>query len=184
MRAGDEAAARALWARHAPRLTAYAEAILAGHEGGGGADIVQESFLRLLRAPRREAREIADAGAWLLRVTRNLALNRVRSIRRERGKAGRLAADPRGGAPPANEETRLNVALASLPRPMREVVALKHAGGLTFDQMSVSLGVNRSTLAARYRRAIELLRESMAGEGAVGSAAGRVAAEELAHARD
>jgi RNA polymerase sigma factor (sigma-70 family) len=183
MRAGDEAAARTLWLTHAPRLTAYADAVLGPYERAVGADVVQQAFLEILRMPRRHAREIADPGAWLLRVTRNLALNRVRSIRRERRRLGMLAA-PRAEPPSAEGASALADALAALPRPMREVVALKHAGGLTFDQMATALGISRNTLAARYRRALERLRALVAQTDDTRRREKCVEPQELTHARD
>jgi DNA-directed RNA polymerase specialized sigma24 family protein len=38
---------------------------------------------------------------------------------------------------------------------------LKHAGGLTFDQIALALDINRSTAASRYRAAIERLRAAL-----------------------
>jgi RNA polymerase sigma-70 factor (ECF subfamily) len=165
MRKGDEHAARALWSRHAPRLTAYARAILARADPAGVPDIVQSVFLAALRAPRAEARAINDVPAWLLRLTRNLALNRLRALRRERSRLKYVVSQGAAGVPPPGAarpcpppDPDLSAALASLPRPLREVVTLKHAAGLSFDQMSAALSQNRNTIAARYRRAIALLR--------------------------
>jgi RNA polymerase sigma-70 factor (ECF subfamily) len=161
LRAGDEAAARALWSLHAPRLTAYARAILARHDPAGAQDIVQQAFHAALRAPAREARAVDDPGAWLLRITRNLALNRLRSLKRERQRLNNIAPTRPDQSPAPIEHDALSAALDNLPRPLREVVTLKHAADLTFDQMAAVLGANRSTLATRYQRAIDLLRAAL-----------------------
>jgi RNA polymerase sigma-70 factor (ECF subfamily) len=179
MRRGDEGAARTLWSAHAPRLTAYAQAILARSDPASAPDIVQQVFLAALRISRAEARAVRDVPAWLLRLTRNLALNRVRSLRRERARLatsrGALSLHP----DQRNPESRLDLPalIDALPRPLREVVILKHAGGLTFDQMAAALSTNRNTLASRYQKALTLLRER--------AKADRVPSpiEEVAHAR-
>jgi RNA polymerase sigma-70 factor (ECF subfamily) len=180
MRRGDEAAARALWSTHAGRLTAYAQAILARSDPASAPDIVQQVFMAALRVTRAEARAIRDVPAWFLRLTRNLALNRVRSLRRERA---RLAGAPDGARSThslsGTPESRVDLLalIEALPRPLREVVILKHAGGLTFDQMAAALSTNRNTLAARYQKALTLLRENAEPDRAPSPT------EEVAHAR-
>jgi RNA polymerase sigma-70 factor (ECF subfamily) len=161
MRRGDEGAARVLWSRFAPRLTAYARAILARHDPASAPDIVQQVFLAVLRAPRREARAIDDPAAWLLRLTRNLALNRVRSLCRERRRMAQLTPSAHSSIDARTVEADLTALIDTLPRPLREVITLKHTAGLTFDQMAAALAINRNTLAARYHRALTLLRERL-----------------------
>jgi len=164
MRRGDEAAAALLWQRHATRLLAYARAILGRRDPHGAHDIVQQIFLTALRAPRSQATAVLDVPGWLLILTRHAAINHVRSLRREQARLNHV---PRPSPSPATvvshpESTDLTSALDQLPRPMREVVVLKHIAGLTFDQIAESLGANRSTLASRYRAALDLLRTMLA----------------------
>lgn len=48
--------------------------------------------------------------------------------------------------------------LDALDEDSRELLILKHAAGLTFDQIALALNQNRNTVAARYRRAADFLR--------------------------
>ncbi len=200
-RDGHEAAARLLWERHAPRLIAYAGAVVPARVPAE--DVVQSVFCRVVALDRATIRGVEDVPAWLTSLVRREALNALRAERRERAKVGRLgrrASLPNGsmssgrmqsrgavrerrtdgavasGGAPEVSSTSLRDAMDSLPRRLREVVALKHLCGLTFDQIALALTMNRNTAAARHRAAIEFLRAIL---GASGRAAPAVPAEVL-----
>ncbi len=158
---GDETAARRLWEAHGPALLAYARVVLGTGGREEAADVVQEVMCAILRTPRGKLREVRDARAWLLVLTRRGCLNALRAAGRERRRvrAARLGEGGEEGAAP--REVALERALEALPRGLREVVHLKHAGMLTFDQMALSLGKSRGTLASRYAAAMELLRRGL-----------------------
>src|SRR5262249_21205447 len=90
------------------------------------------------------------------------AINHLRARRREA--ARRENADP---APLRRDlhhdpfDAELEAAIDRLPRRHREMIALKHIAGLTFDQIAVATGLNRNTAAARYRAAIEALQHHL-----------------------
>jgi RNA polymerase sigma-70 factor (ECF subfamily) len=50
-----------------------------------------------------------------------------------------------------------------------EVVVLKGWGGLTFDEVARTLGVNAATVASRYRYALRDLQEVLEGTGKAGN---------------
>lgn len=151
---GHEASARLLWARHAPRLRAHAAAIIPG----GADDVVQSVMCRLLELPSRRVLAIEDVGAYLAAAVRREALNHLRSLRR----AGeRAASRPVRGSVGDGSREDVRAALDGLPRRLREVVVLKHAAGLTFDQIAAALATNRNTIASRYRSALQQLREAL-----------------------
>jgi len=155
---GHEASARLLWARHAPRLTAHARAIL--RNAAAADDAVQAVMCRLLELPGGRVRAIQDVAAFLASSVRREALNQIRAARRAQareGKAGRAA--PQGRVAPSGD---LHAALEALPRRLREVVVLKHISELTFDQIALALATNRNTIAGRYRAALEALRAVLA----------------------
>ncbi|MCH8271418.1 MAG: hypothetical protein IH985_09460, partial [Planctomycetes bacterium] len=62
----------------------------------------------------------------------------------------------------------------------REVVLLRHAAGLTFDQIALALDLNRHTAASRYRAAIARLRRELADDN---PAAHVRPPDEVSHAR-
>lgn len=157
MHRGDEEAARALWEAHAGRLTALARAITGSH--ADALDAVQEAFVSVLSLSAARAATIDDDGCYLAVAVRTRALNLLRSdasrATRERESAPlRLVGKP-------SDDPALEEALKSLPLESRDIVALKHLAGLTFDQIAVALGVPRATAASRYYNTIEQLRSAM-----------------------
>jgi RNA polymerase sigma-70 factor, ECF subfamily len=190
-RRGDERAACELWNRLAPRMLGYARTILGRRAGSGrkgqssgeswgrswghswgwdeAEDVVQGVFVSVLSRPVRELRGIEDVPSWMLRLTRNAALNHLRSIRRERARRSASGTSERKAMPfPAHQSSawpgvdeRLMAALDSLPRRHREPLLLKHMAGLSFDQLALALDINRSTAASRYRVALARLRMVM-----------------------
>ena len=128
---------------------------------------MQSVFLAVLQRRRSELRSLSDPAAWLLTLTRNAALSRCRVRRREEARVQGLGSCGRGPAEPVHasvEGEGLDAALAALPRHLREVVVLKHAGGLSFDQIATALGANRNTLASRYRVAMIQLRRALGAD--------------------
>lgn len=150
---GCERSARTLWAAHAPRLLAFARALVGPHDAE---DVVQSVFCGLLDLPRRRISEVRDVPAFLAATTRRAALNTLRSARRRRVRHQSPKTPPSGPRAPAHDG--LQEAIDSLPRRWREVLILKHVAGLTFDQMGVALGLPRDTAASRYRAALAALR--------------------------
>lgn len=172
---GSDAAARLLWQRFAPRLLAHAAAIV-GRDSAE--DVVQAVLCGLLGLPRRRVAAVDDVPAFLAASTRRAALNHLRAYRRESTRRRCLAERPTTPVPhpddpsadPSTDES-LRAGIDALPRRLREVVVLKHIGGLTFDQIAFALALNRNTAAGRYRSAISVLKELLlrpAGPGPMG----------------
>jgi RNA polymerase sigma-70 factor (ECF subfamily) len=154
---GDDAAARELWDRWGARLTAFA-AVLLRHDGGhaAAADVVQGVFCRILTTDRAAIAAIRDVGSWLARAVRNEALNHIRASERRRAHTAAATASRRGAGEAFDD---IREALAALPEALREIVLLRHAAGLTFDQIALALDDNRNTIASRYAKAVKLMRE-------------------------
>lgn len=165
---GHDASARALWSRHAPRLLAVAASVLgsrgrSGTAAGGNEDphdIVQMVFCSLLELPRGSIDGIACVGSYLTRATRNQALNARRAAARRAARTGATADErtPDQGIPGA---TDLHDAIGRLEEADREVLMLKHAAGLTFDQLADALDEQRGTIVARHSAALNRLRAMM-----------------------
>ncbi len=170
---GDEEAARRLHAQLAPVMLAYALALLRDQDRA--ADAVQETLCRLLQLTRDRVRDMQDARAYVLGMLRN----EVRALlRRKRSDDSSRLARPGAPAPAslphhADDTASLAAAIQSLPEALREVLLLKHVAGLTFEQMALTTGENRNTLASRHRQAVQQLRALLAHPNAT---------EELSHA--
>jgi len=158
---GDQAAARTLTARHAPRVFALARRMLG--ETAEAEDVTQETMLRLWKiAPDWEADRAALA-TWLYRVASNLCIDRLRR-RRQPGRApGGDAipevADERPG-PEHRREARdraaaLGEALAALPERQRLAVVLRHLEERSNPEIAAILDASVEaveSLLARARR--------------------------------
>ncbi len=105
--------------------------------------------------------------SWLFRVTMNRLRDEVRRVKRQaiptdpEQMASRAAAgkndgdDEEGDAAPALE--RLREAMADLPPADREIIELRHHGGLSFKQLADLLDEPVGTLLARHHRALKKL---------------------------
>ncbi|MCA9288619.1 MAG: RNA polymerase sigma factor [Phycisphaerales bacterium] len=176
---GSDAAARELWARHAGRLRAFLLALAPGGPVDAD-DVVQQTFCRILETSVARLRDVEDGAAWLFQVARNIAFNERRAGKRERERLGkrsrsRGAGDSApGGAIAGSRDTydatahdaALHAALRSLMPDMRDVVLLKHVGGLTFEQIALATQTNRNTAASRYRAAMGLLERALRKQAA------------------
>ena len=130
-------------------------------------DIVQDAFIRFWNARDR----VADPKAYLFACVRSCAMDYRRAGSR-RGRREESVARAEAGAPLfvasglEHEERRaaIEAAVARLPEPQREVLALKIWAKLTFVQIGQTLGIPADTAASRYRYALTRLREQLAEE--------------------
>lgn len=133
---------------------------LAGSERA--ADLTQDVFVRVLRAAPRY-RPTARFSTWLFAIALNVA--------RDAGRRQRFAPAP---LPDDVEDSRrwrsglagdIQAAVAELPPPLREVVALRHDQGMNFEEMSRLLGTPASTLKSRFAVALNRLRDRLHAMG-------------------
>jgi len=122
-------------------------------------DAVQEAFLDLYRSQSRPD----DPPAWLFKATRDAAMKIRRSeTRRLRRETAVALTSPNWFEPTV--ESRLDAEtvtekLQELPPELREVVAARLWGGLTFEQIAVATQASTATVHRRYNQAIEILRD-------------------------
>jgi RNA polymerase sigma-70 factor (ECF subfamily) len=138
-------------------------------------EVVQEAFTSAWTHTGALGQEHEALMPWLLRITRNRAIDRLR--RRARGRA-RLARAEAAGAlapdsvPPAepNEAAHpgwhvhesVHAALAELPPEQREAVELAYFRGLTHTEIARRLEIPMGTVKTRLRLAIGKLRTALA----------------------
>lgn len=126
-------------------------------------DLLQETFLRVHRARVRYS-ENGHFSTWLFQI----ALNVARDSGRRRPSPEALesepacnAASPAGLLEQREESAALLRAIADLPTEWREVLALRHDAGLSFEEMARRLNVPASTLKSRFAAALRRLRERL-----------------------
>lgn len=170
---GHEPSARELWRRHAGWMLAFARSIVGERRGVSADDVVQAVFCRLLELDRATVRGVRDVRPYLAQLTRREALNQLRTARRAARREALAGGEAVGAA--AVDHAELALALARLPRRLREVVHLHHITGLSTDQTALALGVPRGTVASRSHAAVRALRELLgAGPSSVSSESGEV----------
>jgi RNA polymerase sigma-70 factor (ECF subfamily) len=165
LRAGDEAAFDAIFRGRYALLVAVAERML--RDRAVAEEVVQEVLLNLWR--RREALGPDEAlGPYLVRATRNRALNHLRRLSVERRDAVHAAgpsetqASGVGQAVATELAAAIAAAVAELPPRCREVVTLSRARGLSYAEIAEALDISIKTVEAQMGRALRTLRERLA----------------------
>ncbi len=101
---------------------------------------------------------------WLIRVGKNLALNHLKRKGRERKAYGRILKEPErepesGETDLLRKETaeRVQDALSSLPKKLKEVLVLKEYGDLNYKEIASILRISEGNVKVRVYRARERL---------------------------
>jgi RNA polymerase sigma-70 factor (ECF subfamily) len=125
-------------------------------------DAVQEAFARLWRSAREPT---GDFVAYVFASVRNAALEFARRQRRSVAVPASLfdgtRSDPAGPAIAAEREQLVRAAVDALPIRQRQTVVLRLYAGLTFQQIADSLHEPLPTVASRYRRALQRIKDSL-----------------------
>jgi len=127
-------------------------------------DVVQETFLRLVRRAQWEGKP-ENPAAWLFTAVRNEAIDRIRKAkRRQKHEHQRATERPVWLETPPDTSLRaeeLQKSLDALPLEQREIVIARIWGGLTFDEIAAMTGDSRTTVHRRYGEALETLRQKL-----------------------
>jgi RNA polymerase sigma-70 factor, ECF subfamily len=131
-------------------------------------DLVQETFVRVLRKPRI-LRSDDDLG-YLLRVLRNTFI----SMRRSAARRPQVTAPPetldliedRSSAQPEArlEAEAVYAAISALPDDFRDAVVAIDLIGLSYREAAQSLGVREATITTRLHRGRQRIARALAGD--------------------
>jgi RNA polymerase sigma-70 factor (ECF subfamily) len=139
-------------------------------------DLVQETYLRLLRAHERQAGTIANPEAYLFTVALNLA--REQAARRRRSPlpidelenlTTLLAAEEsvEDAAERAQRRQRLQALLGILPERTRAVLVMQYRDGLSYKQIAERLNVSPHMVKKHVVRGLSVCRRALV-DGAEG----------------
>jgi len=173
---GDDTAYTVLYQRYSARLLGYVHSLLGADEPAAD-DLFQETFLRLWRerdrCRKRESSPITNAGGWLFRVARNLALNHLRSrsyLTHLPSAVDELLAVPVEEAHAtlfgrAQQEEELLKAVGAvvdtLPVALREVFVLREVNGLSYRETAAIVGCSEEAARMRLSRARGAIRAAL-----------------------
>jgi len=159
---GDESAWRTIIERCGPRVFALLRSRCGDSEL---AEEIAQSTFCTLAAKIGEYVETGRFESWIFRI----AMNRLRDEMRRRARHAKaiegepLQAVParagKGSAAAAGEiAEQLARAMAKLPEADREIIELRHTGGMSFKELSDYYSEPVGTLLARHHRALRKLR--------------------------
>ncbi len=172
--AGDASAYEALLQTYGPRLYGYFLRATGRHHDAE--DLLGEMMLKLVRQLNR----YDDRGRfepWLFRIAANMVRDRYRrrktaprtlSLSEESPESGSLAEGLSADGPGVEarldfEEAsaELSDALAALDESTREMILLRHFGGMTFKEIAAACDCPIGTALAKVHRGLAALRRRM-----------------------
>lgn len=161
---GDQRAFRILVERYQRKVFSVAFGMVKDHEEA--LDIAQEAFVKVHRY-LQDFKGDSSFYTWLYRITRNLAVDRLRSRRSqaaafdervgrdevELGEAGilstRLGTNPHKTALRRELAEKLEEALRQLPEKHREILLLREVEGMSYEDLARVLEIPKGTVMSR-----------------------------------
>jgi RNA polymerase sigma-70 factor, ECF subfamily len=173
IKAGDESALADVYDEYSPLV--FGLALRTTNDRGMAEDVTQDVFVNLWKRPERFDPERGSLRALLAAMTRNRAIDLIRSAsathRREENE-GRLAA---ATATASVEDEALRTerseavrrALAELPEEQRAAIDLAYFAGHTYREVATLLGIPEGTAKSRLRIGMQRLASLLEAEGVV-----------------
>jgi RNA polymerase sigma-70 factor, ECF subfamily len=161
---GDREALGFLYVRYADNIYGYVRSIV--HDPHEAEDVTQQVFAKLIHVIGKYEERDVPFFAWMLRVSRNLAVDHLRRqrlvpVEEVRTTDGRYE-DPASGQRIAD----LQEALAELPKDQREVLVLRHLGGLSPAEIAARTGRSEGSVHGLHHRGRRALKVSLTSRGA------------------
>lgn len=167
---GDREAVLALYDRFGGALLAIAIRISGSR--AEAEDVVQDVFTRAWREAVTFDRARGSAAAWLVTLTRNRAIDVVRSRRRRNQHEDAQTSEepvtfepgptPEVAVTDAERAAAVRLALESLRPEQRQVLELAYFGGLSHSEIAERLSQPLGTVKTRIAQAVKRLRDELA----------------------
>jgi len=157
--AGDRDALRFLYAHYVDNVYGYVLSVV--HDEHDAEDVTQQVFAKLLTVlPKYRERDVPFA-AWLLRISRNAALDMLRGKRAIPCGEVRPVVIERGDDGRSERSVLLRDALDALPEDQRKVVVLRHVVGLTPGEIARRMGKTEPAIHGLHNRGRGALRTAL-----------------------
>ena len=166
---GDREALGFLYARYADNVCGYVRSIV--HDQHEAEDITQHVFAKLIHAIGKYEERDVPFFAWILRVSRNVAVDHIRRQRAIPVEEVRGSDDSDFGQLGDERLSDLREALARLPRDQREVLVLRHIAGLSPTEIARHTGRSEGSVHGLHHRGRRALTAELRSRGAAPSTA-------------
>lgn len=167
-----EARLRRIHAEHGPVLLAFATRLCNG-DRARAEDVVQEVLVRAWRHPEVSSGGREGERAWLMTVTRNVAIDVYRAQKSRPAEIGGDAIDHAAATQPTADEIdraveawTVSAALDSLPEHHRDVLIETFFRGKSVAEAAATLGIPAGTVKSRSYHALRALRSALVEGGA------------------
>jgi RNA polymerase sigma-70 factor, ECF subfamily len=162
--AGDRQALGFLYARYADNVYGYVRSIV--HDDHEAEDVTQQVFAKLIKVIGKYEERDVPFFAWILRVSRNVAVDHIRQQRLIPVEEVRTS-DEGWGDPAGRGRMRdLTDALSELPRAQREVLVLRHFAGLSPTEIAERTGRSEGSVHGLHHRGRRALKADLTTRGA------------------
>lgn len=164
---GDRASFAALYEACSAKLFGVALRVL--RDRGEAEEALQEAFVRIWHKADQYAANGLSPMTWLITVTRNLSIDRLRKRKRREaqadGDAVELMVDPGLGpealAVASDERTQIAACLGELEAARAGAVRGAYLDGLSYEELATRHGVPLNTMRTWLRRSLLKLRECL-----------------------
>jgi RNA polymerase sigma-70 factor (ECF subfamily) len=164
---GDREALGFLYARYADNVCGYVRSIV--HDQHEAEDITQQVFAKLIKVIGKYEERDVPFFAWILRVSRNVAVDHIRRQRAIPVEEVRTAGEASVDHASAQRMTDLREALEALPRDQREVLVLRHFAGLSPTEIAERTGRSEGSVHGLHHRGRRALTADLTVRGAAPS---------------
>jgi RNA polymerase sigma-70 factor (ECF subfamily) len=135
-------------------------------------DVVQEVMMKIWDR-RDEMREVLNWEAWMMRMTRNMSLDKLKSKHRQWSELDKLPLVSGGSNPQQITESRdmleiVKKSIATLPVKQQQVIRLRDMEGYTYKEISELLEIDISQVKVYLFRARKKVREQLLKTDAYG----------------
>ncbi len=168
---GNEGALQILISRHLRSIYNFAYSIVGG--APEAEDVVQEAFVKIWKNLKKFDPE-KGFRTWAFSITRNTAIDYLRKRKAipfsyfDDEKEGKFAESIKDEESSAEEvfdmdyqDKEVAKAVDALPEIYREIISLRLAEDLTFEEMAEIMGESVNTIKSRHRRGVLLLKKAL-----------------------
>jgi RNA polymerase sigma-70 factor (ECF subfamily) len=130
-------------------------------------DVVQEVLIKVWNG-REQMDQVQNWEAWCMRITRNLSLDRLRSLNRKQTQPIEESFDVRQEALTPHESTealesmqKINQLISALPEKQRQVIHLRDVEGYSYNEICDILELDMNQVKVNLFRARNAVREKL-----------------------